>query len=43
MIDMHFNGTNADGKTDLVLDMSDIREKGAKIKASVELRQVQCH
>lgn len=32
LIDMHFNGTNIDGKTDLVLDMSDIREKGAKIK-----------
>lgn len=32
LIDMHFNGTNIDGKTNLVLDMSDIREKGAKIK-----------
>ncbi|MFC6255231.1 ribonucleoside-triphosphate reductase, adenosylcobalamin-dependent [Secundilactobacillus hailunensis] len=32
LIDMHFNGTNPDRKTNLILDVSDIRPKGAKIK-----------
>ncbi len=43
LIDQHFNETNPTQQLDLVLDMSDIRPKGAKIKASVEQLQAQCH
>ncbi|APD02871.1 ribonucleoside-triphosphate reductase, adenosylcobalamin-dependent [Lactiplantibacillus plantarum] len=32
LIDLHFASTNPKGQKNLVLDMSDIREKGAKIK-----------
>jgi adenosylcobalamin-dependent ribonucleoside-triphosphate reductase len=32
LVDMHFNSTNPDHESNLILDMSDIRPKGAKIK-----------